>query len=383
MQRVLLTLLVVLAAIAGLAPPLAAKRGPKIIEEEDGKHVHLYYEEDPASQAWLYRPVCCEGEVSDEGKVTSKEVDLIVALHGAGGNPKNFMMPRLMDTRDAWCLSVAGHQSVRHERGEGFQWGGQDVEYVVAFVEHLLETYAIRKDRVIVWGHSAGGTMTLATLAHAPKLFAGGLTTAAPRTPDSRHKEMRICVFLGTEDPNWGGAGSVRAFLKSLEKKRSTGACAFFAVEGLGHKIPYDDYLGLGFDWILHEKARGGEANVPRRSRGRDGDYHHILVRHKGAEGAEGVKRSKRTAKKLLKGIKKEIDKGRAFFPFEAACHSEDENTASCGGGIDEDGLRAFLDELPALEPGEISEILSSKQGLLLVWRPEDADEEEPENNDE
>jgi len=360
------TLVPALMLVALLAPAGIAKPAPTIVEEQDGKYLHLAFEDDPAAQAWLYRTLT--GNEDEEDRPT-QPVDLIVALHGAGGNPKNFVMPLLMQDRDAWCLTVAGHQAVQHEQGSGFNWSGQDVATIVAFVRHVVEKYPIRKDRVIVWGHSAGGTMTLATLAEAPELFAGGLTTAAPATPDGRHKEKRVCVFLGTEDPNWGGAGSVRSYVESLAKKRGPGACAFFAVEGLGHDVPNDDYLGLGFDWILHGKARGGEATVPRLAKGADGAWRHILVRFKGAEGAEGVKRTKSKAAKLLKEIAKELAKGRAFFPFEAACHSEDAGSAGCGGGLDDDALKAFFPELPALEPGAVSDVLESQQGLHLVMR--------------
>lgn len=371
MRRLALALLVGLLVLSTLAPPLEAKRGPKVVEEEDGKYTRLYLEDDPKAQGWLYRPA------TDE-ETPSKPVDLIVALHGAGGNPKNFVMPLLMDLRGSWCLTVAGRQQVQTERGVGYQWDGGNVAYIVALTEYLIGTYPIAKDRVIVWGHSAGGTMTLATLRKAPTLFAGGLTTAAPGVPDSGHKTLRTCVFLGKEDPNWAGASSVRTFVEACLKK-GKGACAFFAVDELGHDIPYDDYLGLGFDWILHGKARGGEANVPRRSRGTDGDYRHILVRTKGARGADGVKRSAAKAKKLLKGIKKELDKNRAFFRFEAAMHSEHEDTASCGGGIDTDDLKEMLGEIPVLEPETVSEILESPYGFHLVWRPA-PDEEESED---
>lgn len=368
MRRSALPILVVLALLVGLTRPLAAKRerSPVIVEQEDGKYLHLTFEDDAAAQAWLYRPLTGD---EDEAGMPTKPVDLVVALHGAGGNPKNFVMQLLMQNRGSWCLTVAGHETVQTERGQGFMWSGGDVKTIVAFVKHVLEKYPIKKDRVIVWGHSAGGTMTLATLGEAPDLFAGGLTTAAPGTPDGRHKEKRVCVFLGTEDPNWAGAASVRSHVESLAKKRGPGACAFFAVQELGHDIPYDDYLGLGFDWILHGRARGGEATVPRRSKGAEGTYRHILVRFKGAEGAADEKRSKSKAKKLLAGIAKELGKDRAYFPFEASCHSEDAESASCGGGLDEDALKAFLPELPDLAPGQVSEILESAQGLHLVTR--------------
>ena len=368
MSRPTLGILLFLVLLAALAPGVTAKRGrgPTILEQEDGKYLHLTFEDDAAAQAWLYRPLT--GDEDEDGN-PAEPVDLVVALHGAGGNPKNFVMPLLMQNRGSWCLTVAGHRTVQTERGQGFMWSGGDVKTIVAFVKHVLEKYPIAKDRVIVWGHSAGGTMTLATVAEAPDLFSGGLTTASPATPDGRHKAQRICVFLGTEDPNWAGATSVRAYVESLAKKRSKGACAFFAVQDLGHDIPYDDYLGLGFDWILHATARGGEAEVPRRSKGADGDYRHILVRFKGAEGAAGVKRSKSKAKKLLAGIAKELAKDRAYFPFEAARHSEDVESACCGGGLDAEALQAFLPELPALAPGAVSEILESSQGLHLVLR--------------
>ena len=369
MRRAALLLLPGLLLLGSLAPPAAAKRGraPTIVEKEDGKYLHLAFEDDAKAQAWLYRVVT--GEEDEQGMPT-EPVDLVVALHGAGGNPKNFVMPGLMTTRGSWCLTVAGHQEVQTERGRGFMWSGGDVKTILAFVRHVIDKYPIREDRVIVWGHSAGGTMTLATLGEEPDLFAGGLTTAAPATPTSQHKAKRVCVFLGTDDPNWAGATSVRSYVESLAKKRAKGACAFFAVEDLGHEIPYDDYLGLGFDWILHGEARGGEATVPRRSRGAEGTYRHILVRHKGAEQADDVKRSKSKAKKLLKGIAKELDKGRAFFPFEAACHSEDQRTAGCGGGIEADELKErFGLDVPELDPGAVSETLASPQGLHLLCR--------------
>jgi predicted esterase len=361
MRRAALVLLALLLALPGIAGA-KRKRGPKVIEKKDGDLIHLYLEDDPKAQGWLYRPLGTEEP--------EEPVDLIVGLHGAGGNPKNFFLRRLMDQREAWCLTVAGHTAVTHDRGQGFQWDFSGTTYVGKLTQYLLDTYPLRKERVIVWGHSAGGSMSLETLATHPKLFAGALSTAAPRQPDSRHKACRVAVFLGTKDPNWSGAPSVRSYAEKLLKKRSKGACAFFAVDGLGHSVPAEEYLGLGFDWILQPKARGGEARVGQSPKGVRGKLRHILVRHKGAEGApRGLRRSAGAAKKLLGKIRKELGKGRAWFPFEAACHSEDEETASCGGGVDEETLAEFGIELPELEPGKVSAVLPGKNGLHLVYR--------------
>ena len=114
MRRPALLLLLSLLLLVVLTPGVAAKRerDPTIVEAEDGKYLHLTFEDDAAAQAWLYRPLT--GDEDEDGK-PAEPVDLIVALHGAGGVPKNFVMPLLMQNRGAWCLTVAGHQSVQTE----------------------------------------------------------------------------------------------------------------------------------------------------------------------------------------------------------------------------------------------------------------------------
>lgn len=234
-----------LLATVFLLAPAAPKRAPEVVEEPDGDLLHLFVKGDPAAQGWLHRPT------GTEEPDPAEPVDLVVALHGAGGSPKNFLFNRLMADRSAWCLAVAGRTAVTHERGQGFQWDAAGAEYVADLTRHLVARYPIRRERVIVCGHSAGGTMALETIAKAPDLFAGALSTAAPRTPDSRHTNCRTAVFLGMKDPNWAGAPTVRSFAEKLARKRAKGACAFFAVEGLGHDMPAEDYLALGLDWIL------------------------------------------------------------------------------------------------------------------------------------
>jgi poly(3-hydroxybutyrate) depolymerase len=369
-KRLGLLLAVLALGLAHLAGEADAKRPPperEVVEEADGDLVHLSWKDDPAAQAWLYKP---RADATEEEGGTPRPFDLVVALHGAGGTPQGLLLQRVMEKRRAWCLAVAGHTAVTHEQGKGFQWDGSNVEYVLAFTRYLLEKYPLDRSRVIVWGHSAGGTMTLETISRAPEgLFAGGLTTAAPRTPDAGFRDHRVCVFLGTQDPNWSGAPAVRSYLEGLEKKKGKGACAFFAVEGLGHDLPEDDYLDLGFDWVLATGTKGGEATVARTCRGRDGDWRHILVRYKGAEGAGETKRTRAAAEKALKEILKDLEKGRAFFPLCAASLSEDEASADGGGGVGEEALAAFLGGVPDLEPGRVSGILSGPQGVHLVWR--------------
>ena len=361
--------LVLAAAVLVLCAPPLARAGkppkpPEVVEEADGDLVHLFRKDDPAAQGWLHRPKGLEAPDA------ASPVDLVVVLHGAGGTPKTLFLPQQMEARRAWCLGVAGHQAVKADGRDGFMWDTTNVSYVLDLTNHLLAKYPIRKDRVLVWGHSAGGSLTLATLAAAPALFAGGLTTASPGTPDSRHRDLRVAVLLGTQDGNWSVAPTVRSHLEGIEKKKGKGACAFFVVDGLAHELPEPDYVALGLDWVLHGKARGGEARVPMKAVGQTGPWRHVLVRFKGAEGAtEDVKTTKKAAGSLLEKVKKELDAGRAFFPFEAARHSDHAPTASCGGGIEEEALKALVGALPALEPGQVSEVIESPRGLHLLLR--------------
>jgi poly(3-hydroxybutyrate) depolymerase len=346
-------------ASAEAKPPKA----PTVVEVEEGELLRLHLEGDPAAQGWLHRPKGTEAPTAED------PVDLVVVLHGAGGTPKTLFFPEVMRRRRAWCLGVAGHEAVTHDQGSGFMWHGTDVDTIVALTQHLLAKHPLRKERVLVWGHSAGGSMTLESLAKAPALFAGGLTTAAPRTPESRHQDQRVAVLMGTTDPNWAGAPAIRAYLEGLAKKKAKGACAFLAVEGLGHNVPDEAYLELGLDWVLAKGARGGEARVPLRAVGRDGPWRHIHLKPKGAAGAADGAPGRKAALELLRKVKKEVEAGRAWFPFEAACHSHDASSASAGGGVTEEALKAFVDPLPEVAPGALSEVLDLPGGVGLLQR--------------
>lgn len=362
-MRILLPLFVLATLLAPRALEAKPQKASEIVEIQEGELLRLHLAGDEAAQGWLHRPPGTESPTPED------PVDLVVVLHGAGGTPKTLFFPALMKQRRAWCLGVAGREAVTHEQGAGFMWDSANASYVIELTEYLLAKHPIRKDRVIVWGHSAGGSMTLETLTKAPTLYAGGLTTAAPRTPDGRHQDLRVCVLLGTKDGNWSVAPSVRTHVEGLAKKKSKGACAFLAVDELGHNVPAESYLGLGFDWLLARGTRGGEGRVPLRAASSTGSWRHVLVRPKGSPGAPDDALGKKGARDLLKKMRKELEAGRAWFPMEAACHSHHVESASAGGAVAEETLRALLEALPELEPGAFSEVLESAHGFHLLLR--------------
>jgi len=364
-------ILIALVAVALFGPStLVADEAAQVVEQQDGRYIRLSLKGDPKAQGWLY-------EIWDDDEEEEEEdagAELIVALHGAGGDPRNFLLPRLMSSRTAYCLAVAGRREVPHATGRGFMWSGADVDYILALTRHVIKTRNVDKTRVLIWGHSAGGTMTITALAKAPALFAGALTTAAGMAPGKPHEDKRVFVILGEDDPNYRVAPLVRKHVKRTEKTK--GACALLSVEWLEHVLPADDFLDFGFDWVIHGKGRGGEASVGLIAKGRSGPWRHILLRHKDAENKEEPsERKKKDAVKLLEEVLSAVKSGSAFFPFEAARLSEDGRSKSAGGGLSEARLETFFGKVPSLKAGTCSTVLESTEGVHLVQREIEEDE--------
>ncbi|MHC5039862.1 MAG: alpha/beta fold hydrolase [Planctomycetota bacterium] len=342
------------------------RKAPAVTEKDEKGKIKLTLEDDPAAVGWLLKVGSPE-----EGK----KYELLVSLHGHGGTP--ILFSGIARQRNCFVLAVQGHSPT----GPGFAWSDSDKKYVAGLTLYVIEKYPVDRKRVVMTGHSAGGTMTLATYKYAPELYAGIMTTAAPATPDSSHFKVRTVVFLGDQDPNFGGAGSVRSNF-SNKKRRAPGSLRI--VKGLGHNVPDRFYLDQAITWLLHPKARGWEVALPKNPPVKGSKpFAHILIRYAGAEGAdERAKRTKKSrAKSTLKLIRKFLDKKMADIFMEAAKHSHDDQTAASGGYIDEEGLAVFApslkEEAAKLEPGKISEVLESPQGFHVILRLEDPTKKE------
>lgn len=297
-----------------------------------------------------------------------RKYELLVSLHGHGADPKGFLYHAVAARRKCYVLIVQG----RTPAGEGFAWEESDREYVAGLAMHVIGKYQVDPKRVIIAGHSAGAHIALSTYRYAPLLFAGIITTAGAAAPDSAHYAARCVVFLGTTDPNYALASSVRS---NFESKKRTAPGSLRIVTGLGHDIPEFFYFDQAMDWILETKARGWEVTLPKTPPVKEmKDFAHILMRHAGAEGAPAsLKTPKTRILAEMKNMKKLLSGGLAGFFMEAARFSEDSQTAASGGLIDPAGLAAFSEGLrsaaDALKPGEISEPVESPQGLHLVLK--------------
>ncbi len=363
---------VLVLALLALAPaPLLARGGParppaaEPTVTKDGDLDRLELADPAGAVGYLYTP---------KSLPDGEKGGLVVMLHGHGGTPKGVVQRDLAEKRKWLFLSVQGGAAIDTPQGQGFQWGGPDTAKVIALTRSVLATRPVDPTRVVLFGFSAGGTMVLATYPEAPDLYAGILTCSSPRVPDGRHEATRVVVFLGTADPNYGGAASVRSLLEA----QKAGAVALMVVEGAEHNdLPEMPYVDLALDFVFAKGTLGHEARLPKTPPPAvPGPYRHVMVAWTGADGAaKGLERKKTTAKSIAERIQKAAAKGgKVFLPHEAQAFSDDRESAPVGGGISRERLLGFgIDEadldkaLFKLKAGDLAGPFESRAGYHLV----------------
>lgn len=365
-QKVVCAALVILAGSLALSSPANARgkkrqlRTPEVVEEKVDRFLKLSVKDDPSAVGYLLSAFDLE---------KGKKYGLLVSLHGHGGKPKSLTFPGISKSLEFYVLGVQGHSPT----GPGFAWSDNDKKYVTGLTMYVMEKFPVDPKKVLITGHSAGGTMTLATYKYAPRLFTGIMTTAAPATPDGGHNGVRTVVFLGDQDPNFAGAAGVRNNFSS-KKRKAPGS--FRIVSELGHDLPDPFYMKQAVVWLLDSKARGWEIRLPKTPPLREErSFAHVLIRYRGSRGAgeRASKTSKNRARGELKMIRKYLDRKLANVFMEAAKFSHDEKTSPSGGLISQEDLAAFsqtlADAAGELGEGETSEVLESPHGFHLVRR--------------
>jgi len=275
-----------------------------------------------------------------------KKPGLLVTLHGHGGKPEGYVWRDFAARRKWAVVSIQGRTDVA---GAGFTWDPtDDPPYIDAVTKWVVANRGIDPTQVVIFGHSMGGTMSLAAYIADPTLFAGIITCSSPVVPDKRHETTRVCVFLGTQDPNFANAKAVQG-----QMKKDANRLALGVVDGAEHNdTPAAAYLDLACDWILAKNALGHEFHVPKQPPAEPAaGWRHALFRSKGAVGAgPDVKRSKEAAKAAADDLLKRVRAGKALFSAEAQASSEDEATAPLGGAIDVERLVGFGGALAAIK---------------------------------
>jgi len=317
------------AALIALAPTAAAKDTDKLVVTPGEKQGDVEVLNcTPKGRALFF---------AAPGTDAAKKPGLLVTLHGHGGKPDGYVFRDFAARRNWSVVSIQGRTEVA---GAGFSWDMADAAYIAEVAKWVVKNKGIDPAQVVLFGHSAGGTMSLAAYAAEPSLFAGILTCAAPAVPDKRHETTRVCVFLGTDDPNFSNAKPVQNQLK-----KDANRLALCVVEGAGHnETPDAAYLDLACEWALAKGALGYEYRVPKKPPpAATTGLRHVLLRWKGADGAPAdLKRSKEAAKAAADDLLKRLRAGKACFVQEAQARSEDDESRAIGGAIEAARLAAF-----------------------------------------
>jgi len=349
-------------------------RTPHATTSEDGDLTRIELEHGGVGLLYVPRGL---PRVSDKLAKGARRPGLLVVLHGHGGTARHMMQRNLADAHRDYMLSVRGARELQTEHGVGYGWDLRaGTKTINDLVRYVIAHHPVDPDRVVLIGHSAGGTMVLETFVTAPELYVGMITVASPNTPTSAHRDGRLCVFLGTADPNARGAEAVRNAYGG--KRRWRNGC-LIVLEGAEHNdLPSPSLLALAIDWCLAGRARGVEASLPYDrglARSPSLPFRVVLVGYKGVLDRmhpRDTRLTKDRARRLAKHLANNVKKGRAFFPLEALAHSEHESFKA-GGSVDLDVLRGIDLEVARaaekLEAGEITGVIATEKGFVIVAR--------------
>jgi|GEM_PF-2635264 len=281
-----------LGAVVARAPFACAKGGPKeaaappVWGEEDGRTVLRVSSPRPL-KAYVVTPT----HLPEAGKLA----ELLVVLHGHGGTATGLLQygTGIAGPREAFVLACEGSGSLETDRGTGHSWDGADAGAIVACVDAMLAKHPVDPKRVVLLGHSAGGSMSLEAYRTRPGAFAGIVTSAAPRTPSTAQKGARVAVMLGTKDPNIAGAAAAIAATEKALVGR------VLLVTDLPHELPRVAYAQECVAWVLDSKAGSDLLHVPLEeghdvfpppdspaAKAKGKGYRHVLLPFAGARGA-------------------------------------------------------------------------------------------------
>lgn len=339
--------------------------------EEDGRTVLRVFAPSPLKA--YYAPPA--------GLAEGKKAELVVILHGHGGTATGMLgyVSPAADARGAAVLACEGGGTLQTDRGEGHSWSDPDVQGVLACLDATLAKQPIDPKRVVLVGHSAGGSMSVRVQAARPAAFAGVYTSAAPTIPSGANKGGRFVVNIGTADGNFAGfKGAVAASEKSVVAR-------VVAVIDLPHELPHVDYTREALAWLLDAKAPsevlhvplvpGDEVRPPPESpaeKGKGKGFRHILLFEKGGRGAPADAPERAAAKAAAQAVAAEWRHATDFGELVAA-KSQDPLSKDLRGQVTGAVLAryggALVTAMSKLKGGDVSAPVEGDAGWHVVAR--------------
>jgi polyhydroxybutyrate depolymerase len=201
------------------------------------------------------------------GHSTDKSWPLLIALHGGGGTGAGFdrfMTGGTLGEAAASAGFIALYPEAFEEHwndGRGMSWASHqldvdDVGFLVALIDHAVQTFKADPKRVFVAGMSNGAQMTYRLLQEVPERFAAAAAVVSDlprkRADVSPKGSVPLLIFNGTQDPLMpfeGGEASIGAgrtkqtvdFLSAEETARYWIKHAGISSEAKVEKLPDAD----------------------------------------------------------------------------------------------------------------------------------------------
>ena len=198
-------------AFVVLLCPLAARAEPGKISKEtftSGEKKRAYY---------LYVP-----KAVAESKAAAP---LLVTLHGTGRDGR-ILVEHWKELADREGLILAGPDSAKAGSAEGATWliGRDGPDFLRDVVEDVKAKYAVDRQRVYLFGHSAGGGFAIYMAATESEYFAavfvhaGAVPEGGRRAFDMVKRAIPVGLVVGTQDPLFPVA-AVRSTRDALKAK--------------------------------------------------------------------------------------------------------------------------------------------------------------------
>lgn len=308
------------------------------------------------------------------GATKEKPCPLIVACHGHGDTAKNFLACMKPIAAEAG-VAVLAPEGTEKVGGDGYGWNDfPDRQKVIeGAIRTMLKSHPIDPKRIIWFGHSAGTWVCCNDGPSLPDLCYGIILSAGPTATlaaGGKGPRPRVCMFLGTADPNFRAWGDHVSALRNAK-------VAFTAnrVTDLEHTVPDNAYVIGAIHWVLEGKGGEAEENtLPKEPlTPEDRGSRHLLVRFKGAEGADAaVKRSEKDAVKEAERLAALLRKEKAEKRAErAAKSSEAEGAAENKGELTREASKGLGPMVPwtcwTLRVGDVR-VVKSPAGYHAIW---------------
>jgi poly(3-hydroxybutyrate) depolymerase len=375
MRRPVLSLFALL--VVGMpARTSLAKGGKPVVQaptwtEEDGRTVLRVFAPSPLKAYYAAPSNLAEG----------KKAELIVGLHGHGGTATGVLgyLSTIADARGAAVLACEGGGTVKSDTGDGHSWSDPDLQGVLACLDAALAKHPLDPRRVVLFGHSAGATMSIRLHAARPAAFAGVCTSGEPGAPSGANKGGRFAVMLGTKDPFFDG------FASAVAASERTVVARVAAVTDLEHKFPDLAYAREAVAWLLDSKAPsevlhlpfvpGDEVRPPPDSpaaKAKGKGFRHILLFEKGGRGAPADAPEKAVVKAAAQAIAAEWKKASDFGEMVAS-KSQDPLSKDLRGQVTGEVLAryggALVTAMGRLRGGDVSAPVEGDAGWHVVAR--------------